>query len=118
MREYLKHCLYCGDEFFTANYKAKYCSSTCRKLQQIERMRKRRQYEALGERLKAKIKEHKEKEYNERVKLSKTTGVSYGTITAYWHNKEQLKNKIEYEQKVGRAHPIDLEESRKVNWRG
>lgn len=116
MKQYFKNCLYCGDEFITSNWRTKYCSKTCRILKQAETIKKRQRLKEIGRRLKAKIKEGKKKQYQERVELAKQTGVHYGIITAYWNDKEQLKKIIEYEQKIGRAKPMKLEERRKVGW--
>lgn len=116
MKQYFKNCLYCGDEFITNNWRTKYCSKACRILKQAETIKKRQQLEEIGRRLKAKIKENEKQQYQERVRLSKTTDVHYGIITAYWNDKEQLKKIIAYEQKIGRAKPMKLEEKRKVGW--
>lgn len=117
---YVKICAWhqCRRVFITQSKLQKFCCQECRNEQNTENINKRKQKRIEKNRLKSEIKAQREKEFEERVKLAKETGVQYGIITAYWHDKEKLKQVIEYEQKIGRAKPMNPEENKLVGWRG
>lgn len=115
---YIKVCEWCRRAFLTQSKMQKFCCQQCRNEKNADSISKRNRKRGENRRLKAEIKAQKQKDFEERVRLAKETGVHYGIITAYWHDKEKLKQVIEYEQKIGRAKPMNPEENKLVGWRG
>lgn len=114
MREIIKRCRWCGGLFIASNPLVKYCSKECRDEKNRKASRERAKEKTRYQIERNKRKKEKRKDFEERVKLAKMTGVHYGIITAYWHDKEKLKKIIAYEQKIGRAKPkpMDQEENK------
>lgn len=106
MAEHFMHCKYCGREFITTNHRIGYCSDECRKKMYVIKIRRAVEKQ---NRKRAQIvpKEHPERD--KRIELTKITGVHYGTITAYWDDKQKLKKVIEYKQSIGEAKPVNLD---------
>ena len=110
MAEHFKHCKYCGREFITTNHRIGYCSDECRKKMAVIQIRRAVEKQ---NRKRAKIpipvfvpKEHPERD--KWIELAEITGIHYGTITAYWDDKQKLKKVLEYKQSIGEARPVNL----------
>ena len=113
----IRQCKTCGKLFIDASSIVSYCSRQCKKDKIAEKNRRQNERRRLARKKAKEEKERRAQEFEAKTKLARATGVHYGVIAANWHDKEKLKKIIEYEQKIGRAKPIDPKEKRFVGWR-
>lgn len=100
-------CKNCGKVFETRYLNKLYCCMECRKEHTAKITKKKLEEE--------KNKKPKIKRMDIVSAIAKVTGLHYGVVSSLYPDIDKILAKAKYEQSIGRAKPIKIDDYRKIN---